>query len=165
MKLLAKVVNASRDVFRRVEPLKMELFTKIINGWKPPSEIFCWVLKPPLDSVFNYFRQKLYLRSLKELICLCIYLVRQFWRWINESSKEYYEETQKNGNKYVVSEKSSSKNFVNVQEKHPREIAFSNKVAGYLTLTGNVLLGNLWNFRNSFHKNYPRMVASALSCP
>ena len=32
MKLLAKVVNASRDVFRRVEPLKMELFTKIING-------------------------------------------------------------------------------------------------------------------------------------
>ena len=73
MKLLAKVVNASRGVFRRVEPLKMELFTKIINGWKPPSEIFCWVLKLPLDSVFNYFRQKLYLRSLKELICLCIW--------------------------------------------------------------------------------------------
>ena len=51
--------------------------------------------------------------------------------------------TQKNGNKYVVSENSCSKNFVNFQEKHPREIAFLNKVAGYLTLTRNVLLGNL----------------------
>ena len=35
------------------------------------------------------------------------------------------------------------KNFVNFQEKHPREIAFLNKVAGYLTLTGNVLLEHL----------------------
>ena len=35
------------------------------------------------------------------------------------------------------------KNFVNFQEKHPGEIAFLNKVAGYLTLTGNVLLEHL----------------------
>ena len=45
--------------------------------------------------------------------------------------------------KYVVSENSCSKNFVNFQEKHPGETAFLNKVAGYLTLTGNILLGNL----------------------
>ena len=43
----------------------------------------------------------------------------------------------------VVSENSCSKNFVNFQEKYPGEIAFLNKVAGYLTLTGNVLLENL----------------------
>ena len=43
----------------------------------------------------------------------------------------------------VVSENSCLKNFVNFQEKHPNEIAFLNKVVGYLTLTGNVLLGNL----------------------
>ena len=43
----------------------------------------------------------------------------------------------------LVSENSCLKNFVNFQEKHPGEIAFLNKVAGYLTLTGNVLLGNL----------------------
>ena len=54
-----------------------------------------------------------------------------------------YEETQKNDNKYVVSENSCSKYFVNFQEKHPREIAFLNKVTGDLTLTRNVLLGNL----------------------
>ena len=53
-----------------------------------------------------------------------MYLIRQFWRWINEISKLYYEETQKNGNKYVVSENSSLKNFVSFQEKHPVEIAF-----------------------------------------
>ena len=43
----------------------------------------------------------------------------------------------------VVSENSCSKNFVNFQEKHPGEIAFLNKVEGYLTPTGNVNLGNL----------------------
>ena len=43
----------------------------------------------------------------------------------------------------VVSENSCSKNFVNFQKYHPPEIAFLNKVAGYPTLTGNVLLGNL----------------------
>ena len=36
-----------------------------------------------------------------------------------------------------------SKNVANFQEKHPGEIAFINKVAGYLALTENVLLGNL----------------------
>ena len=42
IKLLAKVVNASRDVFRTVAGIqnvfrtsKMELFTKIMNGGKP----------------------------------------------------------------------------------------------------------------------------------
>ena len=64
MKLLAKVVNASRDVFRTVFSIqnilitsKMALFTKIINDWKPLTfstknsilDIF-WVLKMPLDS-------------------------------------------------------------------------------------------------------------------
>ena len=28
--------------------------------------------------------------------------------------------------------------------------------------TGNVLLGNLWNFKNRFHKKHPRMPASAV---
>ena len=42
--------------------------------------------------------------------------------------------------RYVVFENSCSKNFVNFQEKHPGKIAFLNKVASYLTLTGNVLL-------------------------
>ena len=64
MKLLAKVVNASRDVFRTVFSIqnifrtsRMALFTKIMNGWKPLTFsakssilIFCWVLKMPLDS-------------------------------------------------------------------------------------------------------------------
>ena len=49
----------------------------------------------------------------------------------------------KNRKKCVVSENSCSKNFVNFQEKHPVETAFLNKVAGYLTFTGNILLGNL----------------------
>ena len=71
MKLLAKVVNASRDIFRTVFSIKnvfrtsrMALFTKIMNGWKPLTFsakssilIFCWVLKMPLDSesitIFN----------------------------------------------------------------------------------------------------------------
>ena len=64
----------------------------------------------------------------------------------------------------VVSENSCSKSFINFQEKHPSEIAFLNKVAGYLTLTGNVILGNLWNFQNRFHKKHPWMPASAISC-
>ena len=71
-----------------------------------------------------------------------MYLVPQIWRWINEISKVGYEETKE----CVVSENSCSKNFVNFQEKHPGEIAFLNKVEGYLTLTENVLLGNLRNF-------------------
>ena len=47
-----------------------------------------------------------------------------------------------NGNKYVASKNIFSKNFVKFPEKHPREIAFLNKVAGYLSLIENVLLGN-----------------------
>ena len=111
-------------------------------------------------TVFTYFHQKLHMRSLRGQVCLCMYIVPQIWRWINEISKVGYKETQKN----VVSENSCSKNFVNFQEKHPGEIAFLNKVAGYLTLTGNVLLGNLLNFQNRFHKKHLRMPASATSC-
>ena len=144
---------------------------KIINDSKPStfstkSSILDILLVPENTSgftVFNYFHQKLHLRSLRGLTCLCIYLVRQFWRWINEISRVCYEETQKNDNKYIVSENSCSKNFVNFQEKHPCEIAFLNKVAGYLTLTGNVFLGNLWNFQNSFPKKHLQMMASAIS--
>ena len=111
-------------------------------------------------TVFNYFHQKLHLRSLRGQICLCMYLFPQIWRWTNETSKVGYEERQKN----VVSENSCWKNFVNFQEKHASEISFLNKVAGYLTLTGNVLLGNLWNFQNRFHKKLLQMPASAISC-
>ena len=64
MKLLAKVVNTSRDVFRIVFSIqnifrtsRMVLFTKRMNSWKPLTFsakssilIFCWVLKMPLDS-------------------------------------------------------------------------------------------------------------------
>ena len=49
-----------------------------------------------------------------------------------EISKACYEETQKNGNEYVVSENSHSKNFINFQEKHSHECAFLNKVALHL---------------------------------
>ena len=76
MKLLAIVVNASRDAFRTVFSIqnafrtsRMAPFTKIMNGRKPlifsaksSILIFCWVLKMPLDSAFNYFHQKLHLR-------------------------------------------------------------------------------------------------------
>ena len=111
MKLLAKEVNASRDVFRTVFSIqnvfrtsRMVLFTKIMNGWKPltfstKSSILDILLGPENASeftVFNYFHQKLHLRSLRGKICLCMYLVPQIWRWINEISKVCYEETQKN---------------------------------------------------------------------
>ena len=139
----------------------MELFTKIINGSKPltfpaKSSILDILLGPENASgftVFNYFHQKLHLRSLRGLICLCIYLVWQFWRWIKEISKVCYEEIQKNGNKYVASENSCSKNFVQIQEKPPHEIAFLNKI-----------LGKLLNSQNSFHKKHAWMVASAINC-
>ena len=66
MKLLAKVVNASRDVFKTVISIqnvfrtsRMALFLKIMNmngqklltfSAKSSILIFCWVLKMPLDS-------------------------------------------------------------------------------------------------------------------
>ena len=150
----------------------MELFTKIINGSKPltfpaKSSILDILLGPENASgftVFNYFHQKLHLRCLWGLICLCIYLVRQFWRWIREISEVCYEEIQKNGNKYVVSENSCSRNFVHFQEKHPREIAFLNKVAGYLTLT-EMFFWEIYEIFRHFHKKHPRMAASAISYP
>ena len=92
MKLLAKVVNASRDVFRTVFSIqnvfrtsRMALFTKIMNSWKPltfsaKSSIIDILLGPENASgftVFNYFHQKLHLRSLRGQICLCMYLVPQ----------------------------------------------------------------------------------------
>ena len=64
MKLLEKVVDASRDVFRTVFSIqnvfrtsKMAIFTKIMNCWKPLTfsakssivDIF-WLLKMPLNS-------------------------------------------------------------------------------------------------------------------
>ena len=109
MKLLAK--NASRDVFRTVFSIqnvfrtsRMALFTKIMYGWKPltfsaKSSILDILLGPENASgftVFNYFHQKLHLRSLRGQICLCMYLVPQIWRWINEISEVCNEETQKN---------------------------------------------------------------------
>ena len=111
MKLIAKVVNASRDVFRTVFNIqdvfrtsRMALFTKIMNGWKPltfstKSSILDILLGPENASgftVFNYFYQKLHLRSLGGQIYRWMYLAPQFWRWINEISKVCYEETQKN---------------------------------------------------------------------
>ena len=97
MKLLAKVVNTSRDIFRIVFSIqnlfrtsKMELFTKIMN-WKlltfsAKISILDILLGPENASgftAFNYFYQKLHLRSLRRQICLCMYLVLQIWRWIN----------------------------------------------------------------------------------
>ena len=148
-----------------------ETYSEQSNGSKPltfsaKNSILDILLGPENASgltVFNYFHQKLHVRSLGGLICLCVFLFRQFWRWINAISKVCHEETHSNYNKYVVSENSCSKNYVHFQEKHPCEIAFLNKVAGQLTFTENVLLGNLWNFQNSFHKKHVRMAASAIS--
>ena len=92
IKLLAKVVNASRDVFRTVfiiqnvfRTSKMGFFTKIMNGWKQltfsaKSSILDILLGPENASgftVFNYFFQKLHLRSLRGHRCLCMYIVPQ----------------------------------------------------------------------------------------
>ena len=111
---LARVVNASRDVFRSVFSIQ--------NVFRTYSEHLTWSFykynerlkavnffhkklhlrysvgswKCFLISVFNYFHKKLHLRSLRGQICLCMYLVPQIWRWINEISKVGYEETQKN---------------------------------------------------------------------
>ena len=75
MKLLAKVVNASRDVFRTVFSIqnvfrtsRMVLFTKIMNGWKPLTfSTKSSILDILLDLenacgfiVVNYFHQKLF---------------------------------------------------------------------------------------------------------
>ena len=111
IKPLAKVVNASRDVFRTVFSIqnvfrtsKMALLTKIMNGWKPLTfstkisilDILLGLENASGFTVFNFFQQELYLRSLRGRICLCMYLVPQIWRWINEINKVCYEETQKN---------------------------------------------------------------------
>ena len=64
MKLIAKVVNASRDIFRTVFSIqnvfrtsRTALFTKIMNVWKPLTFsakssilIFYWILKMRPDS-------------------------------------------------------------------------------------------------------------------
>ena len=110
MKLLANVLNASRDVFRIVFSIqnifktsRMSLFTKIMNNWKlltfsAKTSIIIYGSWKCLWIQSNYFHQKLHLRSLRGQICLCMYLVPQIWRLINEItiSKLGYEETQKN---------------------------------------------------------------------
>ena len=70
MKLLAKVVNSSRDIFRTVFSIlnifrtsTMELFTKIINNWKPLTfsakisilDILLGAENASGFTVFNYF--------------------------------------------------------------------------------------------------------------
>ena len=70
MKLLAKVLNASRDVFRTVfiiqnvfRASRIALFKKIINGWKPLNfsakssilDILLGVENASRFTVFNYF--------------------------------------------------------------------------------------------------------------
>ena len=49
----------------------------------------------------------------------------------------------RNSEECVVSEGSCSKNFVNFQEIYSGQIAFLSKIGGFLTLTGNTLLGYL----------------------
>ena len=118
--------------------------------------MFCWILNTPLSSKpLTIFCQKLHLKAFIGFwTCLCLNLVRQFW--INEIRKACYEETQKNGNKHVLFISGNSwKIFVNFQGKHLSASTFLNNVAGYLTVRGNVFLGNLWNFQNSFYKKTP----------
>ena len=90
MKLLEKVVNASRDVFRTVFSIqnvfrtcRMALFTKIAVNFfrkKLHPNIFLGPESASGFTVFNYFHQKLHLRSLRGQICFCMYLVPQIWR-------------------------------------------------------------------------------------
>ena len=90
IKLLAKVVNASRDLFRTVFSIQNIFRTSRMALAK--SSILDILLGPENASgftVFNYFHQKLHLRSLRGKICLCMYLVPQIFRVC-------YEETQKN---------------------------------------------------------------------
>ena len=77
MKLLPKVVNASREIFRTVFSIqnvfrtsRMALFTNIMNGWKPLIfstknsilDIFWGPENASEFTVFNYFHQKVLLR-------------------------------------------------------------------------------------------------------
>ena len=132
---------------------------KRINGWtlltfSAKSSIFNILLGPENASGFslNYFHQKLHLWSLKGLTCICIYLVQQFWRWINKMSKVCYEETQKNGYKYVVSENSSSKNLEISKKNIPMKLLFKTK----LQVTWHFLGMFFWEiyeiFRTAFTK-------------
>ena len=95
MKLLAKGINASWDVFKTVKHLRWDFF-KAVNFFRKNLHLRysagSWKCLSGF-TVFNYFNQKLHLTSLRGLICLYIYLVWQFWRWINKISKVCYEET------------------------------------------------------------------------
>ena len=63
----------------------MDFLSKILNDCK----------------IVSYFFKKLgYLKGL--WIYLCMYLIRQFWRWNNEISKACYQETQKSGSKQLL---------------------------------------------------------------
>ena len=166
IKLLVNVVNASRDLFRTIFSIqnvfrttKMALFTKTTNGWKPLTfstksfilDIFLGPENASGFTVFNYFHQKLHLRSLRGQIYLCMYLVPQIWRWINEISKILM--LWRNTLECAVSENNCSKNFVNFQGKNPGEIAFLNKVAGYQTLMGMFFWEIYEIFRTGFTRN------------
>ena len=66
MKLLAKVVNASRDIFRTVFSIQNILRNESCQLFlqKAPSLIYCWVLKMLQDSqCLTIFTKKLNLRS------------------------------------------------------------------------------------------------------
>ena len=55
MKVLAKVVNASKDVFRTVFNIQNVFRTSNMELFKPQkasSLIFCWVMKTPLEKYF-----------------------------------------------------------------------------------------------------------------
>ena len=52
----------------------------------------------------------------------------------------------RNSKECVVSENSCSKNFVNFEEKHPREITLLNKVAGYVTCFLGVFFWEIYEF-------------------
>ena len=95
MKLPAKVVNASRDVFRIVFSIQNVFRTSRIGAFNKNNErlkavnffrkkLYLNNLLGPENAsgftVFNYFHQKLHFRSLRGQICLCMYLVPQIWR-------------------------------------------------------------------------------------
>ena len=115
---------------------KMELFVLIVNSWNSRwLEMFfskSFILDVRLRSEYtfgtvitlwlclwnssgNFFPKNCILNLWKGLqICICLHWV---WQFLNEISKAFYEETQKNGNKYVplVPRNACLKIFLNFQ--------------------------------------------------
>ena len=150
----------------------MELFVKIVKGWKPATflskiSILDLLLGSKYASGFktvNCFHRKLHLKSLTGLwICLYLYWVWQFW--INKISKLRSEETQKNVNKHVrlVTGNSCSKIFVKFQGKHLR-----GKTLTKLQVTWNFLTMFSWKiyvFRTASIKTTTNgNIVSAICC-